>query len=189
MFGWVKDKGKSIYDTGKKVIGTEEIKNNFNYIKEAGSILIRRPEQSKLIKADSKIKKTFTEYVREENITEEQLVVMSRNATIAYYIATLGTIMCVIFAFLSFMMGKSILDMIMQFATCFAIGSLLFVCSLRFAFDSYQIRKKELMSFREFLSKNDRLPKFYKVDIKQIKTKNKQQKRDYKNQNFAKKIK
>ena len=59
MFGWVKDKGKSIYDTGKRVIGTEEIKNNFNYIKEAGSTLIRQPEQSKLIKANSGIKKKF----------------------------------------------------------------------------------------------------------------------------------
>lgn len=189
MFGWVKDKGKSIYDTGKRVIGTEEIKNNFNYIKEAGSTLIRQPEQSKLIKANSGIKKSFTEYMREENITEEQLVVMSRNATIAYYMAILGTIVCVVFAFLSFVMGKSILDMIMQFATCLAIGSLLFVCSLRFAFDSYQIRKKELIGFREFLSKSDRLPKFYKADVKQIKANNKQQKRDYKNQEFAKRRK
>ena len=59
--------------------------------------------------------------------------------------------------------------MIMQFATCLAIGSLLFVCSLRFAFDSYQIRKKELIGFREFLGKSDRLPNFTKQMLNKLK--------------------
>lgn len=159
-FGWIKDKGKAIADTSKQVIGVDEIKNNYNYIVETGKVLVTPPNQSKLIKGKKEIV-SFSDYMKKNNISEKDLVSMSRNVTIAFYLVLLGLIGCAISGTVGFFIHDSLINSIMQFLTCISIGLLMFVLSLRFAYDSYQIRTKQLISFKDFLKQNDRWPAFY----------------------------
>lgn len=159
-FGWIKDKGKAIANTSKQVIGVDEIKNNYNYIKETTKVLVSPPNQYKLIKGKKEIV-SFSDYMKKNNISEKELVSMSRNVTIAFYLVLLGLLGCVISGIVGFFIHDSLINSIMQFLTCVSIGILMFVLSLRFAYDSYQIRTKQLIGFKDFLKQNDKWPAFY----------------------------
>lgn len=159
-FGWIKDKGKAIADTSKQVIGVDEIKNNYNYIVETGKVLVTPPSQSKLIKGKKEIV-SFSDYMKKNNISEENLVSMSRNVTVAFYLVLLGLFGCIVSGIVGFFIHESLINSIMQLLTCISIGVFMFVLSLRFAYDSYQMRTKQLIGFKDFLKQNDRWPAFY----------------------------
>lgn len=152
MFGWVKDGATSLVKTTKKIIGTEQISKNNNYIIETGKILLNQESKSRVIKGGNK-EQSFDDFLKSNHISRDQLHNINKNNVISFYIFLVGFIFCVVSMVLSFFVHDNSFDVITQFLPSLSIGILCFVLSLKCAYVCYQIRQEKIVEFKSFLTK------------------------------------
>lgn len=151
--GWLKSKGKAVTETGKRAIGYDEIVENAKYIKDAGSTLFKSETKSNIVnKSDYYLNGdiAFKDYLDRNGIGDLELLAMSRNIAISYYIVLLGTIICFVSAVVFLFQTEVFFDKVMQVLTCLSIGSLLLITSLRLMFDAYKIKNQTFIRFKDF---------------------------------------
>lgn len=160
MFGFFKDRANKVGDVAKRVVGVEEIKNNFNYIKDGSKILFNVQQQSQVREVGVNQKKKFKDIIKDNGYTKDDLNKMhQRNASI-FYILFIGFLCCLGSAVYSFT-HQATFDIILQFFPSIGVGILMLSLMMRFGLVAYQIEHENLVSVQEYLKSGKEIfPKF-----------------------------
>lgn len=152
LFDWTKKKATDTVETGKKFVGTEEIKNNAVFIKDMATKLLNPKESLKGAK-----KETFIDAKNRLHINELDIIRVYKNNAYSFYISLIFAFVCIYviahnsfisFSFMGMLSGFSIL--LVCLAQCF-----------RFSFRAFQIRHQKLCSPSDWLKRpSEWLPTF-----------------------------
>jgi hypothetical protein len=140
LLDWTKKQGKSGLDYTKKMVGTEDIKQNAKYIQKMAQSLDPRN-----IGKNSK-KETFLEAKSRLNISEIDIIKNYKNQVYSLYISCLFSVLCFIYILYNLFVLKSILGAF----SCLAVLLICLANSFRFSFRAFQIKHQKLCSAKEW---------------------------------------
>lgn len=144
MFQWLKRKGSSTADFGKKIVGAEDIENSFKEIKNMASTVLSPKKQIENAKNE-----TFTDARKRLNVTEIDLLKNYKNFVYCFYISFIFTVFCFFGLLYNLFVNQ-------QFISSIAILAILLLCianSFKFSFRSFQIKHQKLCSVNEWWSR------------------------------------
>ncbi len=141
LFDWTKRKSKENLDYGKKILGTEQIKETSSYIREAAKQVLSPKEQIKNAK-----KETFIEAKQRLRVSDADIVINYRNMVYGFYIALFFSLFC---------FGIVIYNLFVEMNLLGALSSIaiLLVClsnCFRFSFRAFQIKHQKLCSVNDW---------------------------------------
>ncbi len=139
MFGWLKRKGGDVKDYGKKVIGADEIKNNFSYIKEVSQQMLN--PKSTVGKVE-----TFEQAVERKQANPIQISKVYKNMALGFYISMGFSVLLFLLVFYFIFVKGEILPSLSTLAILF----LCLVNAFKFSFRAYQIKHKKLYSIKHW---------------------------------------
>lgn len=152
LFNWSKKKVSESVDYGKKMVGTEEIKNNASFIKEMASNLF---SPRKIL--DNAKKETFDVAKNRLKVNDSDVISIYKNITYSFYISLFCALICLYiigtnifgaFSFMGIVSGFSIF--LVCLAQCF-----------RFSFRAFQIRHQKLCPVSDWVKRPEEwLPTF-----------------------------
>ena len=149
MFGWIKKKGLSSVDYGKKVIAADEIKKNATDIKDMASILLKPTKSTKV--------ETFNDAKKRLNVNDIELIQVYKNYVYSFYVS-------LVFGIISFTLLMKYLFMDNNIMGGIATLSILCIClanSFRFSFRAFQIKHQKLCTVKEWFDRgNEWFPSF-----------------------------
>ncbi len=144
LFDWGKKKAGSVKDTGKKVIGTDDIKNNAVFIKDMATKLLNPKEAIKNAR-----KETFLEAQKRLNITDIDIIKNYKNNVYSFYISLAFGLVCV---------GLLVSNLVnFNFMGILTSSSILAVClahSFKFSFRAFQLKHQKLCSVKDWASRS-----------------------------------
>lgn len=157
--GFIKERVENVKNSTKKIVGTEDIKKNFEYIKETSKVLIT-PDKSD--KSNKNI--TYNEMLEKNNLTLIEIQKIYKNSMISSYIFSIGAVVCLLLGIYAFSYPHKF-DIILQLVPCLAVMSLMVVLSLKSSMTCYQINHKILINFKDFISTYEFFPSIKPKDI------------------------
>lgn len=149
--GFISDRVSRVTNFGKKIIGTEQIVENFKYGKESAEFLLNSAKQQSRIKK-SKTTYTFDEIMKQNGFGEAQIPEFYKNYSTMFYLFFVPFIFCLISMGWSFTHTK-ILDIVAQFLPSLSIGLFFLVKSFQYGVMAYQIRYREMIGIKEYLKR------------------------------------
>ena len=141
MFEWIKKKSNDTASVGKKVVGTEEIKNSFEQVKGMAQVVL---SPSQLI--ENSKNESFVDARNRLHVTEEDLLRNYKNYVYCFYISLLFCILCFLFILYSLFINKAIVTSLATLAILLLCGANCF----KFSFRSFQIKHQKLCSVKEW---------------------------------------
>lgn len=159
---WFKGTITSIKNKAKQAIGTDEIVNNFNYIKDAGKVVFSNDEDiKKYVKSNKTV--SFKEYMQQNSLNESDLFDIKKHNTISFYIFMTGFICCMLSGMYGIFFQEKFIDKIFQFLPSVSIGLLMLVLMLKAGLICYQIEYRNLIGLKEYLREGSKIfPKIKK---------------------------
>ena len=146
-------KSEKLKDYTKKVTSYKEIEENFDGIKDLYNNLAN---PAKVPDEMPKIKKTFSQVARENNLDQNDIARIYKNFAISFYVS-------VFFAFLSFcisLYGAFVKYDIMTFIASFAITFVFLANCFRFSFQAFKVKHQKFCSFDDWYNSPDQwIPK------------------------------
>ncbi len=143
IFDWTKKKSASVKETGKKVIGTEDIKNNAVFIGDMAKKLLNPKEVLKDAKQE-----TFLEAKKRLQINEIDLIKNYTNYSRAFYASVLGCMVCL------FVLTTNIVNFnILGVAASLSILAVCLANAFKFSFRAFQIKHQKLCPVKDWLDR------------------------------------
>lgn len=150
MFEWIKKKGTTSVDYGKKILSTDEIKKNATDIKDMASVLLQH--NLKNTKTE-----TFNDAKKRLNVNDVELIKVYKNYVYSFYISLAFGIICFTLLMKYLFIDNNIMGGI-------ATLSILCIClanSFRFSFRAFQIKHQKLCTVKEWFDRgNEWFPSF-----------------------------
>jgi hypothetical protein len=137
LFSWGKKVTKTNVDAGKKIVGSEDIKKNAEFIKEMAS---------KLTSTKTNKTETFLDAKNRLKISDIDIAQNYKNQVYSFYVS----LVCAILCFLGIIYNLFIVAKIMPALSMLAIMSVCLANSFRFSFRAFQIKHQKLCSTKEW---------------------------------------
>ena len=123
--GFISDRVSRVTNFGKKIIGTEQIVENFKYGKESAEFLLNSAKQQSRIKKSKKTY-TFDEIMKQNGFGDAQIPEFYKNYSTMFYLFFLPSL---------------------------SIGLFFLVKSFQYGVMAYQIRYREMIGIKEYLKR------------------------------------
>lgn len=144
MFNFFKNKAvekkNKLADTTKKLVGVEDRKKNWNYISYMSSKVFS------FKKEDLEVRKTFSQEMKDKNLTQEDLNQIYNSYSLTFYIFFIFSILCLISAIYSGFVQLSFVSF------TFGIGVFL-IClmnMLRYSLYAFKIKHKKFCNLQDW---------------------------------------
>lgn len=151
MFEWVKRKGKNTANYGKKLVGTEEIKESFDQVKDMASVVLSPKKLIENAKTES-----FVDARKRLNVTDQTLLQNYKNFVYCFYISLFFSVLCFFYLIYNLFINQAIVSSL-------ATLSILMLCAVncfKFSFRAFQIKHQKLCSVKEWWNRaNEWFPK------------------------------
>ena len=144
MFAWIKKKGTTSVDYGKKILSTDEIKKNATDIKDMASVLLQH--NLKNTKTE-----TFNDAKKRLNVNDVELIRVYKNYVYSFYVSLGFGLICFALLMKYLFMDNNIMGGI-------ATLSILCIClanSFRFSFRAFQIKHQKLCTVKEWFDRGN----------------------------------
>lgn len=156
MFTWIKNKvintKNDLGDFGKKLTGSEQIKESAKEIKEMAGTILSPKEQIKLAKVEN-----FNQAMKRMSVNEAEIIQNYKNFTYVVYISLAFVIMGFLLAIYKLFIVRDLISLVPICA--FLLLSL--ANAFKYSFRAYQIKHQNLCSIKEWWNNaNEWIPKF-----------------------------
>lgn len=141
LFNWTKKKTGNIKELGKKVVGTEEIKESSNYIAKMANILLNPKNAVKNSKRE-----TFLQAKERLKVSDLEIITNYKNMVYGFYISFLFALVCFIGILYNLFIQKSIFSAL----SMLAILALCLANSFKFSFRAFQIKHQKLCEVKNW---------------------------------------
>ncbi len=146
LFDWTKKTAKNNVDYGKKIVGTEQIKESFSLIGGMGKKIFSPKDAIKNAK-----KETFNEAKSRLKVTEADIIQNYRNMVYGFYVSFFFAILCFAGTIYNLFIQKNILGAL----STLAILAVCLANSFRFSLRSFQIKHQKLCSAKDWWAREN----------------------------------
>jgi hypothetical protein len=140
IFNWSKKKGTDAVDYGKKIVGADDIKESFSYIKQMAQII--NPKNA----IKNAKKETFLQAKERLKVTDLEIIANYRNMVYGFYISFFFALICFLGIIYNLFIQKSIFSAL----SMLAVLSICLANCFKFSFRSFQIKHQKLCAVKDW---------------------------------------